>query len=75
MLFSDWAANCSTLGARVRVRLAGREIEGRALGVEDDGALRVELDSGEVEVVRSGDVEEIRRKEASSHGFAVPSKE
>jgi len=50
----------ATLGQRVRVRLAERTLEGKAAGLSATGALVLELDGGQREVVYAGDVEEVR---------------
>jgi BirA family biotin operon repressor/biotin-[acetyl-CoA-carboxylase] ligase len=50
----------SMLGQRVRVRLPDRVLEGKASGLSATGALVLDLDSGEREVVYAGDVEEVR---------------
>lgn len=59
-LFNSWHRHSSTLGRTVRVQMHGRTIVGHALGVEADGGLVVRLPNGIEEVVRSGDVEELR---------------
>jgi BirA family biotin operon repressor/biotin-[acetyl-CoA-carboxylase] ligase len=59
---AEWESRSSfARGRRVRVALAGEEIEGTTRGLEPDGALRVETDSGETRVVRAGDVFAVRR--------------
>ena len=47
-------------GRRIRVTNAGEIIEGISRGLEHDGGLRVETDSGEVKIVRAGDVSSLR---------------
>ncbi len=50
-----------TLGSEVRVHLPGdRQVDGRALGLGDDGALLVDLPTGGELVVNAGDVEHLR---------------
>lgn len=51
----------STVGARVRMIEAEREIEGEAVGVDEEGALRVLLDSGEEVRFLSGDLVTLRK--------------
>jgi len=53
-----WLARAHPLGVRLNVH-AGVEqkISGRFDGLEQDGALRLRLDDGSLEVVRAGDVE------------------
>ncbi len=50
----------TTLGSRVRVKVAGRTIEGKASGLNATGALVVELDDKKREILYAGDVEELR---------------
>ncbi len=47
-------------GKSVRVRLRNETISGKTCGIEADGALRVQTESGEVKTVRAGDVEKLR---------------
>jgi BirA family biotin operon repressor/biotin-[acetyl-CoA-carboxylase] ligase len=56
-----WAAGSTyAAGKRVRVALGDKSIEGTTRGLEADGALRVEIGSGEIEIVRAGDVTAVR---------------
>ncbi|HEX5236880.1 MAG TPA: biotin--[acetyl-CoA-carboxylase] ligase, partial [Sphingomicrobium sp.] len=58
MIVQAWLARAHPVGARLRVHSSGDElVSGRFDGVEPDGALRLRLDSGELEIVRAGDVE------------------
>lgn len=41
-----WQSRLAYLGERVRVEAGGRAVEGRLLGLEPDGAARVEIDLG-----------------------------
>lgn len=59
-LLADYRARCATIGRRVRVELAGRELVGTALDVDDVGALVVVLDDGGRRVVTAGDVVHLR---------------
>jgi BirA family biotin operon repressor/biotin-[acetyl-CoA-carboxylase] ligase len=54
------AASTYAEGKRVRVALGDETIEGTTRGLEADGALRVELDGGEIRIVRAGDVTAVR---------------
>lgn len=57
----EWAARSSYAeGRRVRVALDAEIIEGTTRGLERDGALRVETGTGEIKVVRAGDVTALR---------------
>jgi BirA family biotin operon repressor/biotin-[acetyl-CoA-carboxylase] ligase len=55
------AASSYAAGKRVRVALGDETIEGTTRGLEADGALRVELDGGEIRIVRAGDVTALRQ--------------
>jgi BirA family biotin operon repressor/biotin-[acetyl-CoA-carboxylase] ligase len=49
-------------GERIRIITKDGEVSATAEGIEDDGALRVMLDSGETEILRSGEIS-IRKEE------------
>lgn len=52
-----WLARAHPIGTRLAVHVApGDRIAGRFDGIEPDGALRLRLDDGNVEIVRAGDV-------------------
>jgi BirA family biotin operon repressor/biotin-[acetyl-CoA-carboxylase] ligase len=54
--FEAWRERLVTLGRDVTVSAPDRTFDGRAIGVEDDGALIVETSSGKRERVEAGDV-------------------
>ena len=57
----EWCANSSySIGRQVRVALQNDTFEGTTRGLESDGALRVETASGEMRLVRAGDVMALR---------------
>jgi BirA family biotin operon repressor/biotin-[acetyl-CoA-carboxylase] ligase len=57
----EWTKRSSyAFGKRVRVVLEKETIHGTTRGIEENGALRVETDSGEIRVVHAGDVEQLR---------------
>lgn len=61
----DWAKHSTYAhGKRVSVTSADEKFVGITRGLESDGALRVETDSGEIKVVRAGDVTSVRSGEA-----------
>ncbi|WP_242496244.1 biotin--[acetyl-CoA-carboxylase] ligase [Xylanimonas protaetiae] len=62
-LADEYADRCATLGASVRVELAGGAgvVEGRAAHLTVDGALVVARDDGSVRMVTAGDVHHLRR--------------
>lgn len=55
-----WTALSSTVGARVRLSLEGRAVDGRAEGIDEAGHLLVRADSGALEKVVAGDVQMLR---------------
>jgi BirA family biotin operon repressor/biotin-[acetyl-CoA-carboxylase] ligase len=62
LILAAWTARSSYAdGRRVRVALAEEILEGTTRGLEPDGALRVETDSGEIRIIRAGDVTALRR--------------
>ena len=59
-----WAdASTYAAGRRVRVALGGETFQGTTRGVEPDGALRVETETGEVRIIHAGDVTSVRSDE------------
>ncbi|HEY0098564.1 MAG TPA: biotin--[acetyl-CoA-carboxylase] ligase [Pyrinomonadaceae bacterium] len=60
-IIRDWSANSSYAeGRRVRVHAATEVFTGTTRGLEPDGALRVETATGEIRIVRAGDVHALR---------------
>lgn len=58
MLAQAWLARSHPIGARLTVHSSASEIvSGTFDGIEGDGALRLRLDDGRLEVIRAGDVE------------------
>ena len=56
-----WTRRSSyALGKSVKVVLENETIHGTTRGIEENGALRVELASGEMRIVHTGDVENLR---------------
>ena len=58
-LMDAYRARCSTIGRRLRVELAGGDLAGTAVEIDDDGALVVDVD-GERRRVLAGDVVHVR---------------
>lgn len=52
----EWQSRLVTLGQQVQVTLTDRALNGRAVGVDADGALLVRRADGEIERVLAGDV-------------------
>lgn len=55
-LMPEWRRRSALLGRTVRVETPGETYVGVALGLEEDGALRIRLESGAEEVLHAGDV-------------------
>jgi BirA family biotin operon repressor/biotin-[acetyl-CoA-carboxylase] ligase len=55
-LIDRWAARLETLGRKVVARQGDTLIRGRAIGVTEDGALRISTADGAVVVIHAGDV-------------------
>ena len=53
-VYSQWSLNSVTLGQRVRVQLPSETLEGRALELTSNGALKLQLDEGSFREVISG---------------------
>jgi BirA family biotin operon repressor/biotin-[acetyl-CoA-carboxylase] ligase len=57
----EWTARSSyAFGKEVRVRLENETLAGITRGIEENGALRLELDSGQVKIIHAGEVEQLR---------------
>lgn len=62
----EWCANSSyAFDRQVRVSLSDDSFIGVTRGVESDGALRVETTTGEIRIVRAGDVTALRLYQSS----------
>ncbi|MCM3906251.1 MAG: biotin--[acetyl-CoA-carboxylase] ligase [Pyrinomonadaceae bacterium] len=60
-ILREWSIRSSyARGKRVRVANGQEVLEGTTRGLESDGALRLETDVGEIRIVRTGDVTELR---------------
>lgn len=58
---AEWIARSTyAFGKRVRVVLENETIYGTTRGIEENGALRVETETGEIRVVHAGEVEQLR---------------
>jgi len=60
-----WKARSTTLGAQVMVRAEGRVTEGRAVDIDEGGALLLRLEDGSVTRILAGDVEHLRPASAA----------
>lgn len=57
----DWIARSSyAFGKNVKVTLENETIYGITDGIEENGALRVKLNSGEIKLIHAGDVTQVR---------------
>ncbi len=60
LAIADYRARCATVGTEVHVtRVDGATIDGIAIGIDDDGALRVRAHDGEARIT-AGDVQHVR---------------
>lgn len=58
----EWAQRSSYFkGKNVSVNLGSETISGITDGLEENGALRVEMENGEIKIVQAGDVERLRK--------------
>lgn len=58
----EWTRRSSyAFGKNVKVMLENETIFGKTRGIEENGALRVELETGEIRIIHAGDVEQIRQ--------------
>lgn len=51
-----WESLCEIINRRVRVDLSPGQLEGTVVGLEPDGALRLQCDNGKIEHILAGDV-------------------
>ena len=57
LLAHAWLARAHTLGTKLTVHATADEtVTGRFAGLENDGALRLAIDGGAIEIIRAGDV-------------------
>jgi BirA family biotin operon repressor/biotin-[acetyl-CoA-carboxylase] ligase len=60
-IVAAWCASSSyAQGKRIRVADGDESLVGTTRGLECDGALRLEMDDGEIKIVRAGDVTIVR---------------
>ncbi len=60
-IIREWSALSSyASGKRIRVSNGDEEVEGMTDGLERDGALRVETNTGAIQTIRAGDVTSVR---------------
>jgi BirA family transcriptional regulator, biotin operon repressor / biotin---[acetyl-CoA-carboxylase] ligase len=58
----EWSARSSyALGKEVKIKLENEMIYGITRGIEENGALRLELETGEVRIINAGEVEQLRK--------------
>lgn len=58
----EWLARSSyAFGKEVKIKLENETIYGITRGIEENGALRLELETGEVRIIHAGDVEQLRK--------------
>jgi BirA family biotin operon repressor/biotin-[acetyl-CoA-carboxylase] ligase len=70
-LVKNWCARSSYCsGKRIRVTDGTNSFIGTTMGIEEDGALIVEVDNGERKVIRAGDISNVRPLENDSRKVA-----
>ncbi len=58
----EWSSRSSyAFGKEVKIKLENETIYGTTRGIEENGALRLELETGEVRIIHAGDVEQLRK--------------
>jgi BirA family transcriptional regulator, biotin operon repressor / biotin---[acetyl-CoA-carboxylase] ligase len=58
----EWSARSSyAFGKKVRVTLENETIFGTTRGIEENGGLRLEMETGEVKIIHAGEVEQLRK--------------
>jgi BirA family biotin operon repressor/biotin-[acetyl-CoA-carboxylase] ligase len=58
----QWSNRSSyAFGKEVRVRLENETLDGTTRGIEENGALRLELETGEVRIIHTGEVQSLRK--------------
>ena len=64
IIVEEWTKRSSyAFGKEVKVKLEDESVFGTTDGLEENGALRVKTDSGEIRIIQAGDVEKLRRDE------------
>ena len=64
IIVAEWTRRSSyAFGKEVKVTLENEVIFGTTGGLEENGALRVKTDSGEIKIIQAGDVENLRKAE------------
>lgn len=57
----EWIARSSyAYEKQVRARLENEVIEGKTCGIEENGALKIKLENGEVRIIHAGEIEKLR---------------
>jgi BirA family biotin operon repressor/biotin-[acetyl-CoA-carboxylase] ligase len=51
-----WEALCNTINTAVEVDMGRRKLTGTVIGLDSDGALRLQLEDGTIEKILAGDV-------------------
>lgn len=58
----EWLRRSSYgFGKKVRAKLENGEIEGETVGIEENGALKIKLASGQIQSVNAGEIERLRK--------------
>ncbi|MEW6188515.1 MAG: biotin--[acetyl-CoA-carboxylase] ligase [Actinomycetota bacterium] len=59
-ILNEWKELCATLDAQVKISTVDGEIQGKAIGVDEHGALILKLASGKTKTIYAGDVTILR---------------
>ncbi len=59
-ILNEWKGLCTTLGSQVKISTVDGEIQGKATGVDEHGALILKLASGKTKTIYAGDVTILR---------------
>ena len=63
LVISQWLASAEGLGERFIARPGGQSVSGVFEGLEPDGALKLRLDDGRLQIIRAGDVQLVRKSD------------
>ncbi len=63
IILEEWTKRSSyAFGKAVRVKLENETIFGTTDGLEENGALRVKIESGEIKIIQAGELESLRKQ-------------
>ena len=56
----EWQEYCMLWGTRIKVKVFDNSIEGEAMGLDEEGYLRLRRDNGFIDRISSGDIEKVK---------------